>query len=142
MIEHQLEAVIKNSLRPAASNTEAEILFSDKGLMGSFSEKIWGAYFMRLIGPKTRLDLDIIRKMRNECAHNMNPISFEIDPIASWLRELRPAVDIDDQDRTLLKADPRHSFALICHGLIEGLMLRSAGHETLNTATTVKHILD
>jgi hypothetical protein len=58
-------------------------LFTDKGLFSSFSEKIWAAYFLQFIGPRARRDMDLIRLIRNEVAHNMNPVSFSTPEIAS-----------------------------------------------------------
>jgi hypothetical protein len=63
-------------------------LFADNGLFGSFSQKIWAAYFMNIIGPRRRRDLDLIRLIRNRVSHDMNPISFAMPEIASRCREL------------------------------------------------------
>jgi hypothetical protein len=139
MIEHQLERVLKANLRQPESKTEEEVLFSDNGLMGSFSEKIWGAYFMKLIGPKTRLDFDLIRKMRNECAHNMNPVDLTEDPLRAYLHGLRPPAK---HDQEFTSRGPRFLFAEIANDLIQGLMLRSANHSDLNEAYTVKHLAE
>ncbi len=42
----------------------------------------------QVIGPKTRTDLDILRKIRNEFAHNMNSIDFDSAPISQWVDSL------------------------------------------------------
>src|SRR5712692_5082170 len=86
LVENALEALIRSRLREPETAREKEVLFSDLGILGTFSEKIWAAYFMRLIGPNTRHDLDMIRLIRNVCAHDMNPISFSQDDIAGRIR--------------------------------------------------------
>lgn len=59
------------------------------------------AYFLRLIGPVTRRELDIIRTIRNECAHNMNPVSFDTEPTISRCRALaeqrNPRLVLEDE---------------------------------------------
>jgi hypothetical protein len=88
LIEYGLEQLIKSRLREPKSQKDAGLLFSDTGIIGSFFQKILTAYFMGLIGPSTRKDFDLIRNMRNEVAHNMNPVSFDTPAIASRCREL------------------------------------------------------
>jgi DNA-binding MltR family transcriptional regulator len=88
LLEYGLAQVIKSRLREPASKDEEEELLSDNGIMGSFHQKILLAYSLRLIGPSVRRDFDLIRKIRNEVAHNMNPVSFDLPPIADRCREL------------------------------------------------------
>jgi hypothetical protein len=66
------------------------VLFAENGILGTLSEKIWAAYFLKIIGPQVRRDIDLIRNIRNQASHDMNPISFENTPeIAARCRELR-----------------------------------------------------
>lgn len=87
-VAHALEQLLQSRLRSPQTNREKEVLFSDFGILGSFSEQIWMSYFMNLIGPKTRHDLDILRIIRNVAAHDMNPVSFDDEPISSRLSTL------------------------------------------------------
>ena len=58
-------------------------------IINTLSEKIQAAYFLRIIGPKVRRDLDLIREIRNQAAHDMNEISFQnTEKIANRCREL------------------------------------------------------
>ena len=88
LLEHALEDLIETALRPPSSSLEREALFSVNGILASFSNKIWLAYFLKLIGPVTRRELDIIRSVRNDCAHNMNAVSFDTEPTVSRIRSL------------------------------------------------------
>jgi hypothetical protein len=94
IVEHALEKLLESRLREPGNKTEASLLFSDQGILGTFWQKIWGAYFMRLIGPSARRELDLIRLVRNEVAHNMNPVTFETTEIAKKCRDLTM---VDDQ---------------------------------------------
>ena len=89
LVEHALELLLASRLRQPANKTEASFLFSDPGILGTFWEKIWAAYFMGLIGPGARRELDLVRAIRNQVAHNMNPVSFAVPEIANRCRELR-----------------------------------------------------
>jgi hypothetical protein len=89
LVEHALELLIMSRLRQPKNKTEASYLFGDPGILGTFWEKIWAAYFMGLIGPAARRELDLIRLIRNEVAHNMNPVSFSKTEIANRCRELK-----------------------------------------------------
>jgi hypothetical protein len=89
LVEHALELVLASRLRQPKNKTEASYLFSDSGILGTFWEKIWAAYFMGLIGPDVRRELDLIRTIKNEVAHNMNPVSFALPEIANRCRELK-----------------------------------------------------
>jgi hypothetical protein len=88
LLEYGLEQLLESRLRKPESKRDADELFSDNGIIGSFNQKILMAYFMRLIGPSARRDFDLVRKIRNEVAHNVNPVSFDSPPIADWCREL------------------------------------------------------
>lgn len=88
LVEYGLELLIEAHLREPQTDAEKAILFTDNGIVGTFWEKIWLAYFLRLIGPQTRRDIDLIRSIRNEAAHNPSPISFDTPEIAGRCREL------------------------------------------------------
>jgi hypothetical protein len=88
LLDHMLEEAITAILREPANETEKAMICSEHGILGSFSEKIWGAYFLNIIGPETRRSLDMIRLMRNELAHDMNPATYETDHIKARMREI------------------------------------------------------
>src|SRR5258708_2952729 len=77
LVEYALEKCIESRFREPQEKTEQRVLFVDNGIIGTFYEKIWAAYFLKIIGAITRRDIDLIRKIRNEASHDMNPISFE-----------------------------------------------------------------
>lgn len=89
LVEYLLENLLASALRAPASADERDKLFAQSGPMPSLSAKIWMAYFMRVIGPATRRELDILRALRNECAHDMNPIRFDQARIANRCRSLK-----------------------------------------------------
>ncbi|MGC2222312.1 MAG: hypothetical protein WA624_08070, partial [Methylocella sp.] len=64
-----------------------EILGQTKPL-GTFSARIDVAFLCGLINEKTKRDLHLIRKIRNDFGHEPAPISFATGKIASRCREL------------------------------------------------------
>src|SRR5262249_57189938 len=94
MVEYAIELAISCRLPEPRDNKEETALFSDNGIVGIFSKKIWAAYFLKVIGPEARRDIDLIRNIRNQAAHDMNPISFDSTPeIAARCQELQFSVD-------------------------------------------------
>lgn len=91
LLAHAVEELLGSRLREPKTSKERDVLFTDFGILGTFSEQIWMAYFMSLIGPKTRHDLDMVRIIRNICAHDMNPISFEQKEVSSRCFDLHTA---------------------------------------------------
>ena len=90
ILEYALEQAIASRLREPQTTTESDALFDEHGILGSFHEKIWAAYFLKVIGPSVRRDLDLVRAIRNSAAHDMNAISFDgTSEIANRCRELR-----------------------------------------------------
>jgi hypothetical protein len=77
IVEKSLEHLIKRALRPEGVND----LFQFNGPMGTLSNKIAMAFSMRLIGEKTKHDLEIIRHLRNIFAHSRLPVTFETEQV-------------------------------------------------------------
>src|SRR6185436_10257300 len=79
-LDYQLENVIRAKL--VNNETVVQKLFKFNGSLGSFSSKIEMAYSIGLIGEKAKKDLNLIRKIRNDFAHNYQPLSFTHKPMS------------------------------------------------------------
>jgi hypothetical protein len=124
-VEYALEQCIESRLREPQNETERSFLFADRGVIGTFFEKTWMAYFLKLIGPIARRDIDLIRKIRNEAAHNMNPVSFQTSgEISKRCRELEIAKDSIPAKE--LPQDLRGMFLVAVHMYTVNLLMRSA----------------
>jgi hypothetical protein len=126
VLDYALEELIKSRLREPKSSDEENELFSETGVFNSFRKKISMAYFMRLIGPTARKDFELIRRIRNEVAHNMNPVSFELDTIANRCRELVFAKESIPGKQT--PPDLRGKFTFSIHVYVGLLMMRATDH--------------
>lgn len=97
------------------------------GPLATFSSRIESAYLLGVIGPNARRELHLVRKIRNDFAHDYKPLDFNVERIANRCRELRAHALVPD-DR------PRANFARSVMGLlavIHGSMLH-ANHAELH----------
>lgn len=65
-----------------------ERFFGKDGAAGRFSARIDLAYLLGLIGKKSHADLHLIRKIRNEFAHNPDALRFAESPFVDRCRQL------------------------------------------------------
>ena len=73
LVERALEKLLRNNLREDGVSE----LFGFNGSLGTLNSKIEMAYAMKLFGPDTRRELDIIRNLRNQFAHSIKAITFD-----------------------------------------------------------------
>ena len=128
LVEFALEQVIAVRLRAPSGKTEMEKLFTQNGILGTFSEKIWAAYFLKIVGPTARRDIGLIREIRNQAANDMNPISFSsTTEIASRCRELQLAGDAMADGKA--PTDPRRRYLVAAAFFASNLMMRAGDEE-------------
>jgi hypothetical protein len=121
LVEYALEQCIRSRLRLPKEKTEDDVLFTDAGIIGSFYEKTWVSFFLKIIGPETRNNIDLVRKIRNEAAHNMNPVSFSGTPeIMSRCASLAISNEMG-----AMPAAPKDRFILATQFYSANLLLRS-----------------
>lgn len=82
LLEHILYAFLPED------DKEVEKLMQFNGVLGNFSNKISMAYCLGLIDKIIKDDLNLIRKVRNEFAHDLYA-SFESGKITSWCKQLK-----------------------------------------------------
>lgn len=82
-VEKALEVGITTRLMPL-TKSERDALFSyeSRGPLSDLSSRIKLAYAFRVVGPKTRDDLEHIRAIRNAFAHSIMPVGFEIKEVS------------------------------------------------------------
>ena len=86
-IDDKLGQLIESNM---VDNKKArEIIFDNSGALGTFSGKINIAYLMGLIPKKINDDIQLIRKIRNDFAHNASYVTFDTGYIASRCHALK-----------------------------------------------------
>lgn len=85
-LEDQLEDLIRAICR---SDEEAvDRLFEGYAPFATFSARIQAAFALRLISKELRNQLDLVRRIRNDFAHEQGPLSFNEGPCCDRLRAL------------------------------------------------------
>jgi hypothetical protein len=128
LVEHFLERAIEGILSPIRSTKDRERLFSLHGVASSFEAKTLLAFGLRLVGPKTRRDLDMIRKIRNEFAHDMNPIRFDQPKVGQWIAALHARTEMGGSDTDTNRA----KFVQELEAVIGGFQLQLEDLEATN----------
>lgn len=76
LVEEGLRVAIEANLHNHMGSDEVAALFNEAGIASDFSRKIHLARILKIIEPKTKVDLNSIRDIRNAFAHCQIGISF------------------------------------------------------------------
>jgi hypothetical protein len=89
LLEDELGKLIGKVMRQLAAD-DRQRLFGFDGPVGTFSNRILLAYALRLIDSNDRRQLDLLREMRNACAHSRVPLTFETPELRDVARLMAP----------------------------------------------------
>jgi hypothetical protein len=92
---HQLISVL---LKPSDDKSDS-LLDGPQAPLGTFSAKIELPFRMGVIDEKTQRSLHLIRKIRNEFAHNLDSCDFNTPRIKTWNEELHRLNDHASAER-------------------------------------------
>jgi len=88
MIDDWLAHAINERAVIKANPDEMEYMFRFEGPMGSFSARIEIAYIFGVIDERTMNQVDVIREMRNACAHSKRGITFAMPVLSNVLKRI------------------------------------------------------
>jgi|KBSSwiStaDraftv2_1062776.scaffolds.fasta_scaffold40801_4 hypothetical protein len=124
-LEERLTEAIRSRFVPG-NNIETDLLgFS--GAVGTFSAKIDLAFLLGLIGPQAYRDLHLIRRIRNDFAHVMEPLTFAAPKVANRCRELYLPTHLLMPGQNVLPQEPRAQYlaaVMLLFNLIWGEMYK------------------
>ncbi|HEY4029967.1 MAG TPA: hypothetical protein VGM25_06460 [Caulobacteraceae bacterium] len=141
-VETSLRRLLETKIRDDLSSADRKKIWEYEGPLGSFSPKTIMAYALRLIGPMSRGDLDLIRLLRNEFAHSRVSFNFATPEVADICARLQ----IVDQPQTSIPlgyldkspesemenarniAHPRTRYIAACHNLAFRMLLKRGGY--------------
>jgi hypothetical protein len=87
LFDNALGTYLRNTLLPTPTATD-DLFDAPNAPLGSFSAKIILSYRLGLISVRFGRDLHLIRKIRNEFAHNIHGCTFETSAVRSRILEL------------------------------------------------------
>lgn len=99
-------------------------LFNGYSPLATFSSRIDMAYVLGLISKETRLNLTLLRKIRNDFAHIAEDISFDTENIANRCREFT----LDGQPSD---TQPRKKFVIAMMGIASQIAVSTVWTEHL-----------
>jgi hypothetical protein len=138
MVETSLRRLLKSQLRDDLTSQDERQIFEYEGALGGFSSRIVMAYAMKLIGPDSRHDLDLIRHLRNAFAHSRFPIKFETPEIKAGCDQLRysdfagayipqSTLHRSHPQSASDNTHPRTRYIMACHALAYRMLVRRDG---------------
>jgi len=123
LIESALAYRIGSSLSFRPNEAQFDHAFRFEGPLGTFSARIEIAFLFGLIDETTRTQLDLVREMRNACAHSKYEMHFGVQELANVAKRLfRPlgvAHPIDHSRKSLREAFTIEAM-IIFYVLVEG----------------------
>lgn len=115
-LDNALAMALQNVFRRDLSVDQKRGLFDFQGPAGSFSGRIKLAYALRIIDRDNRVRLDILREIRNVCAHSPRPLSLGNPELADAAKLLFT------DGRFPEGSSPRTALVLLCFGIERGLL--------------------
>jgi DNA-binding MltR family transcriptional regulator len=109
-LEDVLALGIMSKFERDASENQLTELFTNYGPLANLSARIALGYLFGILGNDDKHDLNIIRKIRNDFAHVIEPINFETKEIASRCLSLKRKADLAPKFQTKAGNGPRGAF--------------------------------
>lgn len=89
LVEHTLFSALCRKLELSEESDAAEQLEGDRGPLATFDLKIKMAEAIGVFGKNTTgHDVKLIKKIRNEFAHNMNLAGFDDQKVSGWVASM------------------------------------------------------
>ncbi|GLS35409.1 hypothetical protein GCM10010869_09970 [Mesorhizobium tianshanense] len=130
-LDDQLRELLKSFL--VDDQRVADLFASSMGPLASFSSRIEMAFALGFLAPREVRDLNLIRKVRNEFAHQLAGTSFVSPKVVSWCSELAQC-DVFSWTKDTLSS--RNRFVLSIVMLANWISIRRLGIQ--NTRRTVQ----
>jgi len=129
-LENALEYAIEKNLQLFEEQHEEVFLFFDAPA-GTFNRKIILGSAVKIIGPQARLNLDIVRLIRNAFAHARMPITFQTAAIKDAcdvfiIPSLFPQIAVPPLlDTVSQETDARNKYRIVCERTAHNLQFIS-----------------
>jgi hypothetical protein len=112
----QIDSLLTEILKKRLINAKSE-LFEFNGPFGTFSAKIYAIYSTGVIDGDFSYKIHIVRKIRNDCAHNIQAIDLNSQGISQQISSLSKSfVETDYWETT--KQEAERSFGITGNALV------------------------
>ena len=88
MLDEALDALLRATLVPGSGSSD-NVFDGPNAALGTFSARVDFCYRLGLISNKLTRDLHLIRKIRNEFAHNVTGCTFTVSAVSNRVTILR-----------------------------------------------------
>ncbi|MER9914013.1 hypothetical protein NKJ71_25640 [Mesorhizobium sp. M0050] len=125
-VEDMLELRILEKLPTLqVDETARKSVFEQDGPVSTFSRKILMAYSMGIIDKPYRKLIDLVREIRNACAHSRQPISLEVPELREACKVVISDIwpDIKDHDPKTIRMAFVMKCTFIQHYILHGAKL-------------------
>ncbi|MDR7335130.1 hypothetical protein [Roseateles asaccharophilus] len=116
IFDSSLDSLLRQYLVPCSSSND-DLFDGTNAPLSTFSAKIAMAHRLGLITTKFCRNLHLIRRIRNEFAHNIHGGSFEDTAVKARVRELNKGQIYEEPDSDIrrdLPPGPRGDFLCVC----------------------------
>ncbi len=127
LFDQALESLLKSYLIPSTSSEHDELFDIPNASLANFSNKITTCFRLGLISHKFCRDLNIIRKIRNDFAHDIHNCNFNNIRVKSRIEELKNSSGIIKRNpikRKTFQDGVRGDFLMICSWMIFSLQMK------------------
>ena len=136
LFDNALGTYLCNVLLPTTTATD-ELFDAPNAPLGSFSAKINLSYRIGLISQRFCRDLHLVRKIRNEFAHNIQGCTFETGTVRSRILELAKSsglIERNPRARATFPEGCRGDFLLVASWMLYSLNQRIEESSALTEA--------
>jgi hypothetical protein len=136
IFEEVLEALLNARLCPATDDPD-ELFAGTTSPAATLHAKIVLAYRLGLVSAQFRRDLHVIRRIRNDFAHNVHGCSFDATPVRARVSELGRSSGVIERCkalRDLMPSGTRCDFLFVASWMLRALNQKVAGLKRLSEA--------
>ena len=135
-LDNRLRSLLKSFFVEQSPNKQNG-LFEGNGCLATFSSRIKVSFSVGLLGTDEQHDLDIIRAIRNDFAHNESSIDFSNPPVSDRCNSLRlhQTMEKDRPDIDVSKHSGRDKFQIVSVSLCLMLADRENGASKIKRVT-------
>jgi DNA-binding MltR family transcriptional regulator len=129
MLESLLSAAISYKFRRFPTDTDYKLMFRGFGPLATFSAKIIVGYHIGVLSVDLRHDLQIMKDIRNDFAHDFSPLSFSTQHIADRCKSLRlkkAKVQPGSPLAAVMPTGPRGDFVACFFNVVGSLVMHFA----------------